>query len=330
MNFLRNISSTSPLNEISSFEFTKHFIPVAHIAVIALTILSIGILCREIFHLVHRKIIPFLKPKIEYDKIFNKIHKLNISLPSTEKFEKTVKKVNKLISNNWIKMNYTHDNHALHDEVTSLTFKLRNNTPYCKIWQTFLSCIDKKTALYPDDSRIYLDYSVEIDYLNEPNKNPVEIEVKKIKTSTKNLNRVIDEVYNIERESFDIACQYPKDTLMKLIKKSNIFFLIARNKINKEVQGCLIAEVSFVDSKSNFHITSLARKANAAKCGVATQLLNHFLNIYATHLPVTLQVRKGNSPAIHLYQKMNFKVTKEYPSYYSYPTEDALFMVRPA
>lgn len=62
--------------------------------------------------------------------------------------------------------------------------------------------------------------------------------------------------------------------------------------------------------------------------GVATVMLQELLEQSSSRgiMAFTLEVRAGNAPAIHLYEKLGFTVEGIRKNFYGKPTEDALIM----
>ena len=75
-------------------------------------------------------------------------------------------------------------------------------------------------------------------------------------------------------------------------------------------------------------ITNVAVVEKFRKKGVATELLEQlFLRGYERGIEnFTLEVRVGNAPAIHLYEKLGFERSGIRPNFYEKPKEDALIM----
>lgn len=59
---------------------------------------------------------------------------------------------------------------------------------------------------------------------------------------------------------------------------------------------------------------------------IATSLINYLFNKY-NNIKIFLEVRKSNTPAISLYESLNFKCISTRKNYYSSPIEDALIFV---
>ncbi len=78
------------------------------------------------------------------------------------------------------------------------------------------------------------------------------------------------------------------------------------------------------------HINTMAVDGAHRRLGLATHLLRHVLGAAARRgaLRATLEVRRSNEPARHLYESLNFRVTAVRPQYYTQPEDDALVLWR--
>ena len=77
-------------------------------------------------------------------------------------------------------------------------------------------------------------------------------------------------------------------------------------------------------------VTNIAVRPDCRRRGVASQLLQVFLNFaQGNRLAfLTLEVRASNAPAIGLYEKHGFHQAGLRPGYYQHPREDAVIMTR--
>ena len=76
------------------------------------------------------------------------------------------------------------------------------------------------------------------------------------------------------------------------------------------------------------HITNIAIHPNYRKQGIASKLLEEFLNYCKSQgcIAYTLEVRSGNKAARALYEKYNFKQDGIRKGYYEDNKEDAVIM----
>ena len=78
------------------------------------------------------------------------------------------------------------------------------------------------------------------------------------------------------------------------------------------------------------HINTIAVDSAVRRRGLATRLMEHVLRDAARDgaRRATLEVRRSNTAALALYQRLGFRVTAVRPRYYSQPEEDALILWR--
>jgi ribosomal-protein-alanine N-acetyltransferase len=78
------------------------------------------------------------------------------------------------------------------------------------------------------------------------------------------------------------------------------------------------------------HVNTVAVDAALRRNGLATRLMRHVIQDAARDgaRRATLEVRRSNTAALALYQRLGFDVTAVRPRYYSQPEEDALILWR--
>ncbi len=76
------------------------------------------------------------------------------------------------------------------------------------------------------------------------------------------------------------------------------------------------------------HINNLAVLSQYQGQGLGTALLQHVLQAGAARGAerATLEVRRSNTPALRLYERLGFEVAATRPNYYVSPPEDALIL----
>lgn len=96
----------------------------------------------------------------------------------------------------------------------------------------------------------------------------------------------------------------------------------------KDEHGELLGFCGMYDVAEEAHITNIAVLPHLRGQGIAGQLVAAMINNAEKHgcQAITLEVRKGNTPAIHLYQKFGFVTEGLRKGYYSDNGEDALIM----
>ncbi len=122
------------------------------------------------------------------------------------------------------------------------------------------------------------------------------------------------------------------DSILRSYPKT---FLVA--EVNGEVAGYVMCRIEHGLSKLNKlsvkklgHVISIAVLPEYRRRGIATKLLNKAMRILKEEYScgeVYLEVRVSNNPAIHLYQKLGFKIVKVSKRYYV-DGEDAYVMAR--
>jgi [ribosomal protein S18]-alanine N-acetyltransferase len=134
----------------------------------------------------------------------------------------------------------------------------------------------------------------------------------------------LDEILAIEVASFTS----PWTREMYLAELDNVgvsFCYTARDDSGKILGFC-----SFWRVRGELHINNLAVAPEHRRRGVATALLGFVLN-EAQKLAVrraTLEVRRSNDAARHLYERFGFAAAGVRRAYYSNPVEDAIVLWR--
>lgn len=132
----------------------------------------------------------------------------------------------------------------------------------------------------------------------------------------------LDELYNLEIKSNNILLS--REILKKDLEDKNSLYVIAINEFNEIVS---VVGVNILVDHAD--ITMVLTKKDYQNLGIATLLLNDIIkkckdlnlsNIF-------LEVRKYNTSAIKLYEKVGFKKISERKNYYLDNSEDALIYV---
>lgn len=129
-----------------------------------------------------------------------------------------------------------------------------------------------------------------------------------IKVISKNFNTEFDEFWSI-------------DTLKNDFNNPNTAYFIA--KLNDEIVG-FVGTLKIVDE---LNIMNIATKVDKRSLGIATKLLSYVIE-YSKSIgckSITLEVNENNIPAIHLYEKFNFKRIGLRKKYYN-NTDNAILM----
>lgn len=132
----------------------------------------------------------------------------------------------------------------------------------------------------------------------------------------------LDQVMEIEKEAFHDHWQR-KDFEYEILENEYSQMLVY------EENGCIHGMIGYYILFDDAQITTLAVSEKAKKCGIASSLMNHMIDhcIKMNCSICSLEVRKSNQPAIHLYNKFDFIEMNIRKGYYE-DGEDALFMVK--
>jgi ribosomal-protein-alanine N-acetyltransferase len=134
----------------------------------------------------------------------------------------------------------------------------------------------------------------------------------------------LDAVLAIEHESFTS----PWTREMYLAELDNVgvsFCYLARDD-----SGVILGFCSFWRVLDELHINNLAVAPPYRRRGIGTGLLTHVLNEggrLGAHR-ATLEVRRSNDVARHLYERLGFATAGVRRAYYTNPVEDALVLWR--
>lgn len=133
----------------------------------------------------------------------------------------------------------------------------------------------------------------------------------------------LDAVLEIERHSFHSA--WTRETFEKELATPH-----ARIDVWRDERGRVLAFHNYwlVAVSGEVHVLSIATHPDHRRRGLGGQLLVHALaagRAIGTTL-ATLEVRKGNAPAIALYERLGFRTVHVRSRYYADGDEDALVM----
>lgn len=136
----------------------------------------------------------------------------------------------------------------------------------------------------------------------------------------------LDAVLEIERHSFHSA--WTRETFERELATHH-----ARIDVVRDDHARVLAFHNYwlVSASAELHVLSIATHPDHRRRGLGGQLLAHALDaaraIGATL--ATLEVRKGNAPAIALYERCGFRTVHVRARYYHDNDEDALVMTMP-
>jgi len=134
--------------------------------------------------------------------------------------------------------------------------------------------------------------------------------------------RDLTRIMEIERSAFSASDAYSKEQVLDLYNNHGDGLLVA--DMLGDVVGYAAGYAEGVDAT----VDSLAVDRAYRGAGIARVMLVSLLRKFdrLSVASVTLEVRKGNKPAIALYESLGFSVTKDLPGYYD--DEDGLEMSR--
>lgn len=132
----------------------------------------------------------------------------------------------------------------------------------------------------------------------------------------------IDRLEELEKECFSLP--WTREQLISQLPDDMHVFLIA------ELGGMAVGYVGMMHVVDEGYISNVAVAPEHRRRGIADALIAALITrCEALSLAfVTLEVRRGNAPAIALYEKHGFVPVGERRDYYELPREDALLMTK--
>jgi ribosomal-protein-alanine N-acetyltransferase len=134
----------------------------------------------------------------------------------------------------------------------------------------------------------------------------------------------IDAIIRIEEASF--TNPWSRQMYLAELDNTGVSFLY----LARDERGTAVGFCSFWRVLDELHINNLAVDPGFRRAGVASALLSRALADGAAlgARRATLEVRRSNDPALHLYERFGFSVAGVRHAYYSHPVEDALVLWR--
>jgi [ribosomal protein S18]-alanine N-acetyltransferase len=134
----------------------------------------------------------------------------------------------------------------------------------------------------------------------------------------------LDRVVAIEAASF--SKPWTREMLARELRHAEV----TRVYVLKFADGRIMAFCACWLVLDEVHVNTLAVDASVRRQGLATALLEHVLVdvIAAGARQATLEVRRSNTAALRLYERLGFVVAAVRPKYYSDPEEDGLILWR--
>jgi len=130
----------------------------------------------------------------------------------------------------------------------------------------------------------------------------------------------VDQVCVLEEEAFSMP--WHRESFLKMILNKDACYLVGL--MEEEV----VASCGLRNIVGDGEITNVVTKSSARGRGIGERMLLKLLE-EGTAMGVeafTLEVRKSNDAAIHLYEKLGFVTEGVRKNFYEDPTEDALIM----
>lgn len=130
----------------------------------------------------------------------------------------------------------------------------------------------------------------------------------------------VDQVCVLEEEAFSMP--WHRESFLEMILNKDACYLVGL--MEEEV----VASCGLRNIVGDGEITNVVTKSSARGRGIGEQMLLKLLE-EGTAMGVeafTLEVRKSNDAAIHLYEKLGFVTEGVRKNFYEDPTEDALIM----
>ncbi len=124
----------------------------------------------------------------------------------------------------------------------------------------------------------------------------------------------------IERENF--SQPWSRQGFADALKQNNTELLVC------ETEGILVGYCAAYITYDEADIVIVSVSETYRNRKIATGMLKKLMDILKEHgvTAVTLEVRAGNAPAIHVYEKLGFVNEGIRPDFYKDPTEDAIIM----
>lgn len=130
----------------------------------------------------------------------------------------------------------------------------------------------------------------------------------------------VDAVCVLEEEAFSMP--WHRESFLEMINNKDACYLVGL------VEETVAASCGLRNIVGDGEITNVVTSANMRKKGIGRNMLLKLME-EGTKMGVeafTLEVRKSNAPAIHLYESLGFVTEGIRKNFYEEPQEDALIM----
>ena len=130
----------------------------------------------------------------------------------------------------------------------------------------------------------------------------------------------VDQVCILEEEAFSMP--WHRESFLEMIENENACYLVGI------VNDTVVASCGLRNIVGDGEITNVVTAANMRGNGMAEKMLLKLMEqgIQMGVEAFTLEVRKSNEAAIHLYEKLGFVTEGIRKNFYEEPIEDALIM----
>ena len=136
----------------------------------------------------------------------------------------------------------------------------------------------------------------------------------------------LDEVLAIEAQAF--RSSWPRQIFLEELEREWAYLDVVRER--QEGGGVRIAAYcNYWLVRDEVHLLNVATHPDHRRRGHARRLMRHMVEFARRHQCrfITLEVRRSNAAAIHLYQSFGFQSVGVRPRYYVEDQEDALVML---
>lgn len=123
-------------------------------------------------------------------------------------------------------------------------------------------------------------------------------------------------------EAVNFSMPWSEKAFYEQLENKNALYMIAENAEK------ILGVCGLMESFGEADICNVSVEKSIRNQGIATMMLESLLEEGAKRgiNAFTLEVREGNAPAIHLYEKLGFVQEGIRPGFYERPKEDAVIM----
>ncbi len=137
----------------------------------------------------------------------------------------------------------------------------------------------------------------------------------------------LDAIHEIERHSFKVA--WPRETFEAELAREWARVEVVRDPYVVAFCNYWLVAPDHNRAGGEVHILSIATHPDRRRAGIGARLLAHALDQARTigATLATLEVRRGNRPAIAMYERAGFRTVHVRARYYQDDGQDALVML---